>query len=98
MEANNMKAMRELVRRIVKSLGGKAEVAPANMTPHEVAILNQCRAALAAPPRNCDMFANLHDAWLAWQSYCADNIGTKTMKFHVWLYSTAEKGETDGSK
>jgi hypothetical protein len=55
-------------------------------------------AALSAPPRNCDRFANLHDAWLAWQSYCADNMGTETMKFHVWLYSTAEKGEIDGSK
>ena len=51
----NAAAMRELVRRIVKSLGGNAEVLPTTMTPHEVAILNQCRAALAKPPRNCDV-------------------------------------------
>lgn len=46
--------------------------------------------ALAVPARNCDVFADLHDAWLAWQAYCAEHMGAPVMKFHVWLYAKAE--------
>ena len=43
--------------------------------------------ALSTPARNCDKYANLHDAWLAWQNDCAKDM-QQQMKFHVWLYAT----------
>ena len=50
------------------------------------------RDALKAPARNCDRFTNLHDAWLAWQAYCAEHMEDPTMKkFQVWLYDTAKE-------
>ena len=53
--------------------------------------LKKAKAVLAAPPRNCDRYPNLHDAWLAWQADCAENMADQK-KFHVWLYSMAEGG------
>lgn len=88
----NAAAMHELVRCIVKSLGGKAEVAPTTMTPHEVAILNQCRAALAKPARNCDVpHKDGHELWLRWQAYCAE-IYPSRMSFSTWLLDLAQEG------
>ena len=91
----NVAALRELVIRIVKSLGDKAEVAPANMTPHEAAILDQCRAALSAPPRNCDKFGGdykmLHAAWFDWTgSPSGQNTdSTVELTFDEWLLAPA---------
>ena len=56
------------------------------------------KATLAEPPRNCDRFSNLHDAWLAWQAYCAEHIqDTTTKKFHVWLFDTVTRTRGDSS-
>ena len=77
MEASNMMALREVVERIVKSLSGKMAAAPAAMTSHEVAILNQCRAALAALPRNCDV-GTVQEQYDRHDKYCCNSPHEKT--------------------
>lgn len=48
MEASNAKAMREALEKIQK-------LATSDRPADEVEIANICRAALSAPPRNCDI-------------------------------------------
>jgi len=50
----------------------------------------RCDAALAAPARNCDTYQNLHEAWVAWQNDCADDMQDQK-KFDEWLYAKADK-------
>lgn len=61
------------------------------------------KAGLAAPPRNCDRFANGVQAWCEWLAFCKWKKGTpqacsdcvcvrdggKASCFAVWLFSTA---------
>lgn len=71
-------------------------VAKEKMNLENPVILKVIDDALAAPARNCDRFTSLHDAWLAWQAYCAEHMGDATvMKFHVWLYDTAGEKRSD---
>lgn len=99
----NAASLREVVERIVKSLSGKMVDAPAAMTSHEVAILKQCRAALAAPPRNCDMpFVvdgpadnNADKAWLVFKQHNPDAYFDVPglLRCIDWLLSTVTNKE-----
>lgn len=94
MEANNVKAMREAIVDIKTGLAGKMEQSPALMTPHEVAILKRCEAALAEPPRECDMFADekqadaLHEAFIEYCDGCDCPVGCDHRKNPRFLLDT----------
>jgi len=58
--------------------------------------LDKAKAALAAPPRNCDIpHSDEHELWLRWQDHCS-KIYPKTIKFSTWLLATAN--EEGGAK
>ena len=63
--------------------------------PNVVAILDQCRDALAAPPRNCDRpeCATSNAAQCVWNN----EDGGKTA-YYEWLLATYTEGGTDGKK
>ena len=55
-------------------------------------------SALAAPPRNCDMYTTLDDARNAFfADYVSDETCSSATAFAIWLYDEA-KGVTYGSK
>ena len=55
-------------------------------------------AALAAPPRNCDMYTTLDDARNAFfADYVSDETCSSATSFAIWLFDKA-RGATDGSK
>lgn len=64
------------------------------------------KAALAAPPRNCDVFESHNealDAWVLWRGdnlTVHDGVGKAKQTFPRWLFAPAEEkeGETNGSK
>ena len=59
------------------------------------AMVQQCRDALAAPPRNCDRFATVDEARKAHEEYRGDYIMRASnkfdfpMKFEAWLFAPA---------
>ena len=61
-------------------------------------------AALAEPPRNCDLYDSKEFARKVHEEYCSKYISAASnkfdfpMEFDDWLFATATKGETDGSK
>lgn len=71
--------------------------------------IEKCKSALAAPPLNCHLYADEEEARKAFlaercQHQCGDCTvrKDKTALCHPcgieWLFSTAKKGATDGSK
>ena len=55
-------------------------------------------SALAAPPRNCDMYTTLDDARNAFfADYVSDGTCSSAAAFAIWLYDEA-KGYVNGSK
>lgn len=86
------------IRRAVESMGDEMPYTVSAGTMRRVAdrinaSAKREKAAIEADAlaRNCDVYANLHDAWIAWQGDCALNM-QKRQKFHVWLYAKAESG------
>lgn len=58
-------------------------------------------AALATPPRNCDLPEVAKDPWRAWLDDKSNwEEGYPKLEIHDWLFATAteQKGESDGSK
>jgi hypothetical protein len=66
--------------------------------------IGKCFAALSAPPRNCDRFMSIEQAWTAYSSECGRIIsiwdGYEAGRFEEWLFSPTieQKGDNDGSK
>ena len=61
--------------------------------------IDAAEAALAKPPRNCDLYATRKEAWLAWENHC-EETGTyedvdEIDLYNEWLFSKA-KGVDDG--
>ena len=52
------------------------------------------RAALVAPPRNCDRYKTHAEALAAWRDIDPRVAGP----FDEWLFAPETKGATDGSK
>ena len=67
--------------------------------PHLHALLARIRAALSAPPRNCDRFATVDEARKAHEEYRGDYIMRASnkfdfpMKFEAWLFAPATEKE-----
>lgn len=105
LEANNMKAMREAVKLAMSVLcRNKADATYLAWCEYDDAI-QECRAALAAPPRNCDLYGGdykmLHTKWSEWTASPSGRNPNNTMKmtFSEWLLATAnEKVAIDGAK
>lgn len=75
MEANNMKAMREAVDRI-RNIANSALTAlyiGNDASNFLWDIIRECKAALAAPPRNCDRFVSSEEALLAYSATYLDD-------------------------
>lgn len=73
----------------------------ANRSPQSnqaYAVIRQIKAALAAPPRNCDRFQSASDAWDAYDafvdSYRAQSK-TEPLNEFGWLYAKATEKEGD---
>lgn len=96
MEANNMAAMREAL----ELFAHMNDDGFYDKSPVVRSIVNKSRAALAAPPRNCDRFGGdykmLHTAWFDWTgSPSGQNPdGTVKLTFAEWLLApaTEQKG------
>lgn len=59
-----------------------------------------CRAALSAPPRNCDLptvTSDTHRAWLDDEDNW-DEFGNPRLEIHEWLVSPAKKGDNNGNE
>ncbi len=55
--------------------------------------IEKCFAALAAKPRNCDLYSSATAAWLDWSSKNILSGGTTTLdRFLVWLFARAQEG------
>ena len=52
-------------------------------------------AALAAPPRNCDLYSNFDDAFEAHQRALEDYPLETHIDYDIWMFETA-KGEANG--
>lgn len=102
MEAINMTAMREALTKVSEWMAhriatGGFEASPTFPTVLEDIVL----PALAAPPRNCDVYATAEEARQAWLDDAEnwDEFGSPKLELHKWLFAPAtEKGATDGSK
>ena len=104
MEASNVTAMRDALEKIASmgeqidhQLGSSEETVYAFR--HERCLAhNISECALAAPPRNCDMYTTLDDARNAFfADYVSDETCSSATAFAIWLYDEA-KGITYGSK
>lgn len=101
MEANNVKAMREALEKIQR-------LATSDRPADEVEIANICRAALSAPPRNCDrlsadqckkMFEHEMGIYFPKEATDRDREIARCTAYGVIDALYAErKGESDGSK
>ena len=110
----NAAKMREAVKSLMDNLQIHAMMPCEQITMNRAevcAMIEDCRAALAAPARNCDRFnsgdpvKDADDAYAEWQRQC-DAVGVPPSckvesAFRQWLFATAKpetKGETDGCK
>ena len=89
MEACNNAKLREALTEI----SNLADALDVN-NPNVVAILDLCRDALAAQPRNCDRFATARDAREAWLNDESnwDDFGSPEKEIVEWLLAPMQKG------
>ena len=94
----NAAAMSEALETILDKVNGLDE--ECGVDPVEIRDI--ARAALAAPARNCDRFADAEAARQAWLADAEnwDEFGSPKLELHEWLLAPAaeRKGDGDGSK
>ena len=105
MEVNDIKAMREALEYASRVLAKWRQDAPFSAWNEYGEAIDKCRAALSAPPRNCDRTFIDHPAmYYEFKDWCNAKGHTMEPKLAYdafdWLLATAnnEKGETNGSK
>ena len=95
MEVSNVKAMREALEKIREKC-----VIYNNDLAEEIDAI--CGNALAAPPRNCDRFADFNEAIRTFAKERPNDKKKWDMeryaRFAMWLLALTEKGEANGSK
>lgn len=85
----NAAAMREAAETALSTIRGIISGTIARTNNSVFDCRDKLKSALAAPPRNCDKFTTLSDAW---EAYCS----SKTMSiFPFWLFDTNEEGGTE---
>jgi len=55
--------------------------------------LRMAKAALAAPPRNCDRFTDAEDAFMAYRDTLRDGDVVSSIGYGEWLFAKAEGAE-----
>ena len=97
-ECGNYAAMREALKATLDLFW---DIHNANRSPQSnqaYAVIRKIKAALAAPPRNCDRFKDASDAWDAYDafvdSYRAQSK-TEPLNEFGWLYAKATEKEGD---
>lgn len=89
MEANNMKDMREALEKMCNLFDRGAICTSYANTAEEMEQIDElyhmAKAALAEPPRNCDVYT--HDEAL--EVWAAENEKERNGCFDEWLYHTA---------
>ena len=69
---------------------------------HILHSITLARAALAAPPRNCDLTKVTEDPWRAWLDDKSnwDEFGSPKLEIHDWLLApaTEKEGANDGNE
>ena len=84
---NNAAAMREALEAVVRAISEPNDVLSALLLMQAEA---KCKAALAAPPRNCDRFQRYKDALAAYK-------GGNDTSFGQWLFATVEDRAMNGA-
>ena len=87
MQANNMAAMREALELFAHmNDDGYYDGSPVIKN-----IVEKAKAALAAPPRNCDRFTDAESARRAWldDEDIWDEFGSPKLKLYEWLFAPA---------
>ena len=95
MEANNVKAMRDALLSILGTADHlQTRFAIPKLASEEISELKQiAESALAAPPRNCDMYNTLDDARNAFfADYVPDETCSSATAFAIWTFDKV-KGE-----
>ena len=102
-ECANMAKLREALEELVANIEMRSATFGLNVMVDTKAYLD-AKAALAAPPRNCDGPATVEDARRAYEEYRSNYIAKASnkfdlpMEFEPWLFALAtEKGKTDGN-
>ena len=72
MEANNMKAMREALVGLAQAVQDFMATKGRNFYPDMAVALDAAAAALAAPPRNCDV-GSVEEQTDRYLAFCSDN-------------------------
>lgn len=114
MEANNMKAMREALVGLAQAVQDFLATKGRNFYPDMAVALEAAAAALAAPPRNCDLYNSGDadkDANSAWDCFNGalnldiQNLSERElamlkefMSAFVWLFSSAKEVANDEQK
>lgn len=95
MKASNIKAIREALADLLDGTCFHCDLSEdCNGVPCEK--VQNAKAALAAPPRNCDLFGGdfkmLHTAWFDWTGSPSGTNpdGTVKLTFAEWLLEIAE--------
>ena len=84
----NAATMREALERTLSQLVDCAPTAEQEWP----GLIAQARAALAAPPRNCDLFETADEAWLAYKDECDKDETVPNMIGAIsWLLAKAKK-------
>ena len=93
-EHGDLAALRFAVNAVVEAIAEPNEI---NSAIKLMAAEGMCRNALAAKPRNCDLYSSATAAWLDWSSKNILSGGTPTLdRFLVWLFARAQEGGGDG--
>ena len=110
MEANNINAMREALEKCTNELCEHCKKAYELKFRAQVCCESWCdtvriaKAALAAPPRNCDRFATWEEAMQSFRRLALHEkplalwLGSEIEGFARWLFASSQEGATDGSK
>ena len=99
-EAANAAAMREALEKVLECINLNLTCSVRMDGTHDIRNYKKIvKDAIAAPPRNCDIYKTNHDAWLAWEKHCEktdtyDDIDEVDL-YGIWLFSKP-KGGTDG--
>jgi len=96
--ACNARVMRNALEKVKHLFDGRLMFQPAIRACHEAV-----NAALAAPPRNCDLYANAEEAEKVFRRWCMNwnnyhgcmtcrifDVGRKLSCFQSWLFAPAE--------
>jgi len=94
-DTGNATALREALEGVLSALADAGFHPYVYGDPLAEAVI-KARAALAAPPRNCDKYADEDDAFAAWHDSLKDGDIVSVRNALRWLFSTEGKEASNG--